>query len=159
MATVTARPRSTITQQMANIPAGGQAHERVTDGTVDAPVTATLVSAALVSGANKTNEYGDFDFSAIPDGSTINSITVRQRVRNRFDDVTGDIPSSRFALKVSGVERVVATYEVDTGGGDATQAAAFAAPPITTAELKTPLAFSLAKKTTLDAGDPAIPSG
>ena len=159
MPTITVRPRSTITQQWSNNPSGGQAHQRVTDGTVDVPVTTTFVNQTLTSGQNKTNEYGDFDCSAIPIGSTIDKITVRQRVRNRSDDVTGDFPGERFALKISGAERAVASFGVDSGAVDATQAAPFVAPPITDAELRTPLAFSVAKKTTITAGDPAIPSG
>lgn len=112
--------------------------------------------------AGKANEYGGFDFSGIPAGSRIDSITVRQTVRNSPDDTGDREPASQFALRISGDDRMIATYGTNTDGERVTQEATLPPGAITADELKAGL-LTLRKTTAYRSKgsgieDPPIPT-
>lgn len=136
----TKRATTTITQGWTATP-NQPAHLNNNAG-VDTPNVATFNSTAAVG---QQNEYGGFDFSDIPVGSQINSITIRQLVQNAAGDAA--TPGMRYALKISGAERVVATFDVDTEDQVATVIPVFDPGSLTCAELRAGL-LSVNKRTT-----------
>jgi hypothetical protein len=152
MSTVRRPPTTTIVDGWPLKVPSGAPHLNVDDD-VASPNLTDFVQAG---DGDKVNEYGGFFVpSDIPEGATINSISVRQHMRGA---ATPDNPGVRFALKVAGAERAVSSFSVDTEGEDETNAATFLASGITRDELVGGT-FTVEKKTTSGASDPPLPGG
>lgn len=118
-------------------------------------VNGTDESSYVQGQADQENIYGGFDFSDIPEGSQINSITIRQRSLNL---ATQNSRSTRFALGVGGVEKVSAIYDVTTNA-TAIQIAIFLTGEITCADLRAG-ALDVRKRAfgSAPATDPPVPT-
>ena len=96
----------------------------------------------------RTYELGDFDFSAIPAGSTIQRITVRKFKRAGFVPVVDGGVCETLDLKVAGVVRESTKWLIDTTDIDGVlqnrvEAMDYLTPNITRDELATAGAFTI----------------
>jgi len=159
VASITRVATTTLLDEWPNKVPVQAAHLNVDSG-VDTPNTASYVRCQEAAGINKRNEYGGYDFSAIPAGSVITAIKVRQYSKNNEDLSTLQQPGVEFSLRINGVARAQKSFSVNTGGVDMAQTAIFdSTGGITRDELATPNAFSVRKHTFSSEVDPPIPDG
>lgn len=149
MATIRRNATSTLQSGWVTRVPNVSAHLNIAED-VDTPNESTYVLGQI----DQLNEYGSFDFSAIPSGSIINSVTVRQWSLN---EATQGSRVTRFALKINGTERAAASFNV-TNEVAAKQSVEFR-PSLTRDEVATGISIT---KLTIPVGageNPPIPEG